>query len=357
MRIVLVGLSITSSWGNGHATNYRALAQEMSRRGHSVLFCERDVPWYAAHRDLSAPPYCELELYDRVDALARRADDVQGADLVIVGSYVPDGVAVAEWVLATATGTVAFYDIDTPVTLDKLDREDHEYLTPELIPRFDLYLSFTGGPVLKTLAERFGARRPLTFHCLVDPDAYHPLPADIRWDMGYLGTYSDDRQPALQELLLDVARAEPHWRFVVAGPQYPATVSWPANVERIEHLAPPEHPAFYAAQRFTLSVTRTQMRRLGWSPSVRLFEAAACGTPIITDRWRGIEDVFVPGTEILVADSTDDVRDILRVGDESWRHAIAAAARTRVMAEHTAAHRVDLLEEQVLAPAIQGDTA
>lgn len=350
MRVVLLGLSITSSWGNGHATNYRALAQELSARGHEVLFCERDVPWYADHRDLSAPPYAELCLYQDLADLRRRATSaVRAADLVVLGSYVPEGVAVAGWALGEAAGATAFYDIDTPVTLQKLARADHEYLTPGLIRCFDLYLSFTGGPVLTTLRRRFGARRPLAFHCLVDPGAYRPLAAVRRWDLGYLGTYSPDRQPALERLLLDVARRAPERRFVVAGPQYPAGVDWPENVERIEHLAPPRHPEFYAAQRFTLSVTRAQMAQLGWSPSVRLFEAAACGVPVISDRWPGMEDVFEPGAEILVADTADDVLAILERPDDGQRDAVAAAARTRVLAEHTAAHRVDLLEREVTA--------
>jgi spore maturation protein CgeB len=358
MRVVFLGLSITSSWGNGHATNYRALASELAARGHEVVFCERDVPWYAAHRDLPAPPYADLRLYGSVGELHRQSREaVREADLVVVGSYVPDGVAVAEWVLETARGTTAFYDIDTPVTLDKLARGDHEYLAPELIPRFDLYLSFTGGPVLTMLRRRFGARRPLAFHCLVDPAAHRPEPAAERWDLGYLGTYSPDRQPGLEALLIDVARRAPRRRFAVAGPQYPPAVSWPENVERIEHLAPPGHSEFYAAQRFTLSVTRAEMRRLGWSPSVRLFEAAACGTPVISDRWPGLEDVFVPGAEILIAQTTDDVLRVLADTAESERRAIAQRARERVLAEHTAAHRVDRLEDEVRARAAAMEVA
>ncbi len=350
MRLVFIGLSITSSWGNGHATNYRALARECAARGHQVLFCERDVPWYSAHRDLPDPGYAELCLYRSVAELRRRATaSVRHADLVVLGSYVPEGVAVGTWVLSTAAGPVAFYDIDTPVTLDKLARGDHEYLAPELIPRFAVYLSFTGGPVLDTLRRRFGARRPLAFHCLVDPAAYRPQPASARWDLGYLGTYSPDRQPALEELLLDVARRLPERRFVVAGPAYPAEIDWPANVCRIEHVAPSEHPEFYGRQRFTLSVTRAQMRSVGWSPSVRLFEAAACRTPVISDRWPGLDELFAPGREILVADRTEDVVALLTQCSEPRRLEIADAARGRVLAGHTAAHRVDQLERELWA--------
>jgi len=348
MRVVFLGLSITSSWGNGHATNYRALVRELAARGHDVLFLERDVPWYARQRDLPAPPWCETRLYDSVAQLRRTcAGDVRAADLVVQGSYVPDGVAVADWMLATAQGVRAFYDIDTPVTLAKLERGDHEYLAPALIPRFDLYLSFTGGPTLRRLERRFGARRARAFYCLVDPDAYAPAEVPLRWDLGYLGTYSDDRQPLIDALLLEPARRLPRARFVVAGPQYPEQIAWPANVERRDHVAPAGHGAFYAAQRFTLNVTRADMRSAGWSPSVRLFEAAACGVPVISDRWDGLDRLFAEGEEILIADGAADVQRMLEEISEQERRAVGDRARRRVLAEHSAQRRVDQLECEV----------
>lgn len=348
MKIVFLGLSITSSWGNGHATNYRALVRELSRRGHDVLFCERDVPWYAAQRDLPEPPWGRTSLYGSLEELAERhGEDVAGADLLVVGSYVPEGVAVAEWALDLAAGATAFYDIDTPVTLGKLRRGDREYLTPELVGRFDLYLSFTGGPTLEVLERDFGARRAVAFYCLVDPDAYRPVDAPTRWDLGYLGTYSDDRQPALERLLIEPARRLPEASFAVAGPQYPESIDWPANVERIEHVPPGEHPAFYAAQRFTLNVTRAEMRAAGWSPSVRLFEAAACAVPVISDRWPGLDSIFAIGEEILVADSAAEATAFLGTIGEAERLEIAARARRRVLAEHTAERRCERLEHEV----------
>lgn len=348
MKIVFLGLSITSSWGNGHATNYRALVRELSARGHEVIFCERDVPWYAAQRDLPEPPWGRTSLYGSLDELAERhGEDVAAADLVVVGSYVPEGVAVCEWALERAGGATAFYDIDTPVTLAKLRRGDREYLSPDLVGRFDLYLSFTGGPTLEVLEEEFGARRAIAFHCLVDPDAYRPLEAEARWDLGYLGTYSDDRQPVLERLLVEPAKRAPESAFAVAGPQYPEAIEWPANVERIEHVAPGDHPSFYASQRFTLNITRAQMREAGWSPSVRLFEAAACAVPVISDRWDGLDRIFAPGEEILIADSADDVLAYLREVGEEERREIAARARERVLAEHTAERRCEQLEEEV----------
>jgi spore maturation protein CgeB len=356
VRVAVLGLSLTSSWGNGHATNYRALLRALVERGHDVVFLERDVPWYAANRDLPDPPHGELVLYGSLDELAGHAPVVAGADLVVVGSYVPEGVAVAEWALGTARGVTAFYDIDTPVTLAALARGECEYLVPGLVPRFDLYLSFTGGPALEVLEQRFGARRARAFHCLVDPDAYPPLEVPRRWDLGYLGTYSDDRQPVLEQLLLEPARRRPELRFVVAGPQYPASIRWPPNVERIEHLPPAEHPVFYAASRLTLNVTRADMVAAGWSPSVRLFEAAACAVPVVSDSWPGLHDFFADEQEILVVEGPDEVLRHLDAVDDRRRRDIGAAARRRVLEGDTADHRAAELEAHVAGVLTSGRT-
>jgi spore maturation protein CgeB len=343
--IVFLGLSITSSWGNGHATTYRALVRELCRRGHEVLFLERDLPWYAAHRDLPRPPYGRTELYGSLDELTTRfSADVQEADAVVVGSYVPEGASVGEWVLGSAKGIKAFYDIDTPVTLAKLTRGDEEYLTPALIPHFDLYLSFSGGPALERLEKNYGARTARPLYCAVDSELYHPQASIARWDLGYMGTYSEDRQPFLERLLLAPAELWRQGRFVVAGPQYPADIDWPANVTRIDHLPPAEHRSFYNAQRFTLNLTRADMVRLGYSPSVRLFEAAACAVPVIGDDWPGLETFFEPGKEILIARNAGDVLYYLRDLPERERHKIGERARARVLAEHTAAQRAAALE-------------
>ncbi len=346
MKLVFLGLSITSSWGNGHATTYRGLVRELTRRGHDVLFLERDQPWYADHRDLPRPPYGATYLYGSLDELRDRfGSEVRAADGVIVGSYVPEGIAVGEWVTRHAGGHTAFYDIDTPVTLARLAAGGCDYLSVELIPRYGMYLSFTGGLTLARLEEEHGSPEALPLYCSVDPETYYPsLDAPERWVLGYLGTYSDDRQPALERLLLEPAANLPESRFAVAGPQYPATVRWPGNVERIEHLAPPGHREFYCAQRFTLNVTRADMARAGWSPSVRLFEAAACGTPIISDPWEGMEEFLRPGEEILVAHSVQDTLDILRELDADDAREVGRRARERVLAAHTAAHRAAELE-------------
>lgn len=340
LNIIILGLSITSAWGNGHATTFRGLVRELYRSGHRVSFLERDVPWYASNRDLPQPPYCTTILYQDLEELkSRYASLVGAADLVIVGSYVPEGVAVGQWVVDTAGGVTAFYDIDTPVTLAKLERKDYEYLHPHLIAQYDLYLSFTGGPTLQRLEDVFGSPMARAFYCSFDPELYFPEAQRNQWDLGYLGTYSDDRQPPLHKLMLDAAAQWESGRFVVAGPQYPAHLCWPQNVQRIEHLAPAQHRAFYNSQRFTLNITRADMIRAGYSPSVRLFEAAACGTPIISDYWEGIDSIFQIGTEILISHSAEDTLRYLSEISEEERIAIGESGRQKVQAAHTAAHR------------------
>jgi spore maturation protein CgeB len=348
VKYVIVGLSITSSWGNGHATTFRSLVKELVTRGHDVLFLERDVPWYADNRDMPEPPYGRTCLYQSVAELKRLyADAVREADAVIVGSYVPDGIEVSQWVTRTAHGVTAFYDIDTPITLAGLQSEGTSYIDRETVPRFDLYLSFTGGPTLERLEREFGARRARPLYCSVDPSLYYPEPVESRWMLGYLGTYSSDRQPTVERLLLAPAAELPAQRFIVAGAQYPKEIDWPPNVEHVVHIAPADHRAFYAAQRYTLNVTRAEMIRAGWSPSVRLFEAAACGTPIISDAWPGLESVLVPGREVLIARSTQEMISYLRDLSDGERQAIARAARDRILREHTAAHRAAELDGYV----------
>ena len=345
MKLVILGLTLSSSWGNGHATTFRALLKALARRGHEILFLERDAPWYRNSRDIADPDYCRLEFYHSPDELVRWREDIRDADAVIVGSYVPEGVEVARMVQRTARGVTAFYDIDTPVTLAKLARGDHEYLSPEVIPGFDLYLSFTGGPTLERIERQYGAPMARALYCSVDTHSYPVLETAKRWDLSYLGTYSEDRQPALETLLIEPARRMPHLSFCIAGPKYPANIDWPCNVERIEHLPPAEHPAFYAASRYTLNVTRADMIEAGWSPSVRLFEAAASATAIVSDEWDGIDDLLQPGLEILLAGSSQMVVDLL--SSDADPSAIGRAAREKILSGHTADHRASELERAI----------
>jgi len=349
LKIVILGLSITSSWRNGHATTYRGLVRELDARGHDVLFLERDAQWCATNCDLPDPPFGRTELYSDPRELKQKfATEVREADFVIVGSCVQDGIAIGEWVTRIAQGATAFYDLDTPVTMTNLIEGNVDYISAALIPKYQLYLSFTGGPLLNYIEKHYRSPRARPLYRSVDATQYFPEQRSLRWDLGYMGTYSDDRQRALDRMLLEPARRWREGRFVVAGPKYPRTVRWPRNVKRFTHLPPGNHRTFYNSQRFTLNVTRASMIAAGFSPSVRLFEAAACGTPIISDFWLGIETFFKPDEEILISHSPDETLIYLEEISELDRRRIGYRARECVLAKHTARHRAAELENYAL---------
>jgi spore maturation protein CgeB len=348
LRLVVFGLTLSSSWGNGHATTYRALLKAFAARGHDITFFERDESWYADNRDLAEPDFCRLILYKSRKDISRFERMIERADAVILGSFVRDGVALAEKLCARGVGVTAFYDIDTPVTMAKLAKGECDYLAPEVMPGFDVYLSFTGGPFLKRIEKRYGLKRAVPLYCSVDETLYRPLAAKRRWDLSYIGTYSADRQPTLTRLLVETARKRPQMKFAVAGPQYPENTAWPDNIERLEHVSPDDHPAFYAASRFTLNVTRRDMIEAGHSPSVRLFEAGACGCPVLSDAWNGLEILFQPGREIVICKDAGDVLAALDM-PEATRRATAKAYRQRVLNEHTGEHRARELENYLLS--------
>jgi spore maturation protein CgeB len=355
MKLVVFGLTISSSWGNGHATTYRALLRAFAARGHEVVFYEWDAPWYSGNRDLAAPGYVTLKLYDEWSNVAAAAiAEAKDADATLVGSYVKDGPRVIDDLAEAGVDPLFFYDIDTPVTVAALRNGGAEYLRPDQVPLFTRYLSFTGGPFLHEVLEgELGAREARPLYCSVDVDRYHPVEVDplLVSDLAYMGTYAPDRQPVLERFLMEPARRMPDRKFYVAGPQYPDDIRWPDNVLLNPHLPPSLHATFYSSARWQLNATRADMVQAGWSPSVRLFEAAACGAAMISDRWPGIDHFFTPGAEILLPESTDEVIDILRTTPDDVRRAIGLAARERILAEHTAEHRAEELEALVGAEA------
>lgn len=348
MKLVIYGLTITSAWGNGHATTYRSLAKALARRCHTIRFIERDVEWYRSNRDLPNPSFCTVRLYDdwtKEEALliAESAD----ADAIIVGSYFPDAIAAARALLAVDHGPLFFYDIDTPITVAQLRAHGRcEYLEASLIPHYDAYLSFTGGPTLRELERSFGSRRALPFYCSVDADIYKPARARAKYtcDLSYLGTYARDRQPNLLSLLNGAARQMPERAFLIAGAMYPEDCAFSPNVSRITHVSPADHPAFYSSSRFTLNLTRKEMVAAGWSPSVRLFEASACGAVILTDQWEGLEHFLEPGEEIFLPRDAGEVASILRDMSDAERARVGGRARERILAEHTSEHRAAQFE-------------
>lgn len=347
MKLTIFGLSITSSWGNGHATTFRALCEALHRRGHKIVFFEHNLEWYQNNRDLPEPPYCDVKVFEKWDEIlpSVRAE-LRNSDVAMVGSYFPDGIAALDEMLNSNVPVKTFYDIDTPVTVRSLMEHGRaDYLLKHHMPELDIYFSFTGGPMLERLTQDLGTPFAVPLYCSVDPEKHRELPdARFNCDMSYMGTYAPDRQPKIDELLCKPARRLPQHKFIVAGPQYPAETAWPANVERIMHLNPRYHAGLYSSSRVTLNVTRREMVLAGYSPSVRLFEAAACGATIASDNWPGLETFFLPGKEILLSTGSDDIVRYLRDYDSDELRQIGCSARQRVLANHTSDVRAQEFE-------------
>jgi spore maturation protein CgeB len=365
MKIVIFGLTITSSWGNGHATLWRGLVRALAVRGCRVVFYERDMPYYAATRDLNEIRGARIVLYaDWAGVAAAATRDLADCDVAIVTSYCPDAMAASDLITSNSSSISVFYDLDTPVTLSRLSGgEDVGYIGARGLGDFALVLSYTGGRALEQLRHRLGARRVAPLYGHVDPSVHGPSAARAVYacDLSYLGTYSQDRQSSLRSLFIEAARRRPGQRFLLGGAQYPADFPWHSNIFFVWHLPPAEHAAFFSSSRLTLNVTRQPMRCMGWCPSGRLFEAAACGTAVISDAWEGLNAFYNEGSEILIARSTDDVIAALDLSDAEVGR-IAAAARERTLAQHTSAHRADELlailgevpKSAAVAPAMQG---
>lgn len=348
MKLVIFGLSVSSSWGNGHATLWRGLCRALSERGHSVVFFERDVPYYANTRDLfELPGGGELILYsDWGDTASLARKHLLDADVGMVTSYCPDAEQASTTVLDSNVELKTFYDLDSPVTLARIRRgETVDYVGPRGFRDFDLVLSYAGGTTLTDLEQMLGAKRVAPLYGSVDPAIHQPAAADptLQADLSYLGTYSADRDEALRMLLLEPARRLPARKFVIAGSMYGGDFPWLPNISFVDHLPPSRHPAFYCSSNITLNVTRGPMAQAGFCPSGRLFEAAACGVPVFSDAWEGLDTFYRPNSEILIGYKTEDAVAMLnRSSDELAR--IGLAARERTLADHTSEQRVKDLE-------------
>jgi spore maturation protein CgeB len=346
MKIAIFGLTVSSSWGNGHATLWRALLRSLSSMGHQTVFFERDVPYYAKTRDLHRGEGYELVLYDEwssVEARARR--ELANADVAMVTSYCPDATQASDLVLSAKHLLRVFYDLDTPVTLERLARgEDVDYIPRDGLGGFDLVLSYTGGHALRDLQQLLGAKKAVPLYGSVDAASHRPVEPDAKYsaDLSWLGTYAADRQDGVERLLVGAARRLPAKRFVVGGSMYPRDFPWTDNIWFLEHVPPPDHPAFYCSSRLTLNVTRGAMAAMGYCPSGRLFEAAACGTPILSDAWEGLETFFEPGKEIVIAETTEDAVGAISMTPAELAR-IGYAARRRTLADHTSDKRAEQL--------------
>jgi len=356
MKLVIFGLTMSSSWGNGHATLWRALARALARKGHKVVFFEKDVPYYASNRDMTEAAWLDLVLYGSWENIRKRAEaELRDADVGMVTSYCPDGREAAALVLSSAARIKCFYDLDTPVTLANLkEGKEVGYLPEDGLGGFDMTLSYTGGRALDELKSVLGAKKTAPLYGSVDPEMHGPSDkvSEFEADLSYLGTFAEDRQRSLTELFIEPARRLPEKRFVLGGSLYPRDFPWTGNIYFVWHVPPPRHPLFYSSAKWTLNVTRGAMAGMGWCPSGRLFEAAACGSPVLSDFWDGIEDFLSPGREIVIVRSPEEVVDALAM-NETERRKIAAAARERVLEEHTSNERAAEFE-RIMECVLQG---
>jgi spore maturation protein CgeB len=344
LKIVIFGLTISSSWGNGHATLWRGLCSALSRRGHSVVFYERDVPYYADTRD-----WWEWARFynDWEEALPQARRDTDAAEVAIVTSYCPDALAATGLILDSKAALKVFYDLDSPITLARLDSgETVPWVGERGYRDFDLVLSYAGGIALEKLRSVLGAKNVAPLYGSVDPEKHRPASACSHpgTTLTYMGTYSADRDRALNDLFIEPARQLPGRRFLIGGSKYGNTFPWLPNIFYSDHVAPAGHAAFYRSAPLTLNVTRGPMVEIGYCPSGRLFEAAACGTAVLSDFWQGIGSFYAPDEEILIARDTDEAMAALcRPAEELAR--VGLRARERTLACHTAEHRAREFEE------------
>lgn len=295
-----------------------------------------------------------LHFYSAWDEIQLQANHALAeSDCAVVTSYCPDARPASDLVLDNPNVFSIFYDLDTPVTLNALGRQGTvDYIPQYGLEPFDLVLSYTGGKALEELGTQLGAKRVAPLYGSVDPRCHHRVQVDQRFasDFSYLGTYAADRQHQLEELFLKPATQLPQKKFCIGGALYPADFPWMGNTYFVRHVAPPEHPAFYSSSKLTLNVTRAVMAEMGYCPSGRLFEAAACGTPVVSDWWEGLDGFFEPGKEILIAKSSVEAVAALNL-DAGELQSISRASQQRTLDEHTASHRAAQLISLIEASA------
>lgn len=341
---------MSSSWGNGHATLWRGLCKYLIRRGHDLTFFERNTSYYASYRDCMEFPGMDLIIYSEwndIVSLAQR--HLQDSDVAIITSYCPDSQAATRIIFDSAVKLRVFYDLDAPVTLEKLSQKKTvEYVPEGGFKDFDLVLSYTGGRTLDELRNCLGARNLAPLYGSVDPESHYPVAKrnEFTSDFSYLGTYARDRQEALEAFFLEPSRVLSERLFFLAGSMYPQDFPWSKNIFYREHIPPPDHSSFYCSSRLTLNITRQAMAKMGYCPSGRIFEAASCGVPILSDYWEGLEHFYALDTEILVARDTWSAVAAISLSDAELNR-VSKVAREKTLDCHTALKRVIQLENHL----------
>jgi spore maturation protein CgeB len=363
MNIAFFGSSLVSAYWNGAATYYRGLLRALHDLGHTITFYEPDAYERQQHRDIDDPAWARVVVYanDRA-ALERVLEEARGADVVVKAS----GVGVFDRELEAAVldrpsdALAVFWDVDAPATLDRLGRDPNDPFHA-LVGRYDLVLTYGGGDPVCRAYRRVGARECVPIYNALDPATHHPVAPDPRFaaDLAFLGNRLPDREARVESFFLQAAARLPDRTFLLGGSGWgdkPLT----ANVRYVGHVYTADHNAFNCTPSAVLNISRDSMARYGFSPATRVFEAAGAGACLITDAWEGIETFLEPGREILVAADGGEVAAHLVDLTPGRARAIGDAARRRVLASHTYAHRAAqvsaLLQGRTAATAAGGRT-
>ncbi|MEM6772639.1 MAG: glycosyltransferase, partial [Bacteroidota bacterium] len=321
--LVIIGRSVLSSFENPTADLYRGLINQLAQHGHRTTFLEK--AYFGPKRpvrDMLRSPYCEVWTYSTTDDLLDQYTPViQAADVVLLGSGVEDSERIAIWIAAEARGLKVYYDTDLAKTIHNLQQAEiaGDCLSCRTIGNFNLFLSTTGGPTLEKLAEdnELTFARPL--YESVDPYTFYRTDADKSYDLGFIGNYKSDRAELLEKTLLGPAQFTPNRRFSLAGGGYEITESWPSNVTYLEYLPAANMVDFYNRQRCSLVLSRGDRRNMGFTPTKRLLAAAACGVPVLTDNWEGLDYFLEPGREVFCVNDRESVLSALYGTDEEHR--------------------------------------
>lgn len=349
LSIAFFGSSLVSAYWNGAATYYRGIIRALHTQGHQVTFYEPDAYDRQQHRDIPDPAWARVVVYDATEAGVHRAlDAAASADLIIKAS----GVGVFDELLEAAvvalkrpSNVVIFWDVDAPATLDRVAQIPGDPFR-RLVPRYDLILTYGGGQPVVDGYTALGARQCVPIYNAVDPSTHHPVSPDPRFTgkLGFLGNRLPDRERRVEEFFLEPATALPDQRFLIGGNGW-GDKPMSTNVKYLGHVYTADHNAFNCTLQAVLNINRESMARYGFSPPTRVFEAAGAGACLLTDAWKGIEDFLEPGQEVLVAHNGNDVITHLERLEHRRARQIGEAARRRVLAQHTYAHRARQLSE------------
>ena len=343
-KVAFFGSSLVSAYWNGAATYYRGIVRALDARGFDITFYEPDAYDRQKHRDIPDPVWARVVVYssDGTAGVERALEDARSADIVVKTS----GVGVFDELLEAAVldvkaphATAIFWDVDAPATLDRLEHDASDPLRA-LIPKYDAVLTYGGGDPVVRAYTAVGAQMCVPIYNALDTSTHFPVAADARFaaDLGFLGNRLPDREARVEAFFLDAAARLPERTFLLGGNGW-EDKPMPSNVRYVGHVYTRDHNAFNSTPTAVLNISRESMARYGFSPATRVFEAAGAGACIITDRWEGIEMFLEPDTEVLVADSGKDVAEHVLGIDSVRARRIGAAAKQRICAEHTYAHR------------------